>query len=170
MTVTEVVSGRADRWRISNALTRAWRARRFARMGAVVKAPWKSRFGRTIRPVLPECLAILGLLALIWFSTGEILSREHTHEMEAARGMTEAVSKAFSETTTRIISEIDQTLLNVRASYSELGDNFDIDKWAASQTRHDQMRVQITIVDNRGMSVKSTLAQTNTHPISIADR
>jgi diguanylate cyclase (GGDEF)-like protein len=170
MTVTEPVSGRTERSRFANVFTHAWRGPRFAAIGALVRAPWKSRFARTIRPVLPECLAIVGLLALIWFSTGEILSREHSHELEAARGMTEAVSKAFSETTTRIVSEIDQTLLNVRASYSELGPDFDIDKWAASQTRHDQMRVQITIIDNRGMSVKSTLAQTNTNPISIADR
>jgi diguanylate cyclase (GGDEF)-like protein len=120
--------------------------------------------------LLPELLAILGLLGLIWLSTMEILRREHIHELEAARGTTEAVSKAFSETTARIISEIDQTLFNVRTSYAQPGPEFDIQLWARNQARNDQMRVQITIIDQHGNRVKSTLAQTNVGKISIADR
>src|SRR6266436_1980002 len=125
---------------------------------------------RAIRSVLAESVAILGLLVLIWSSTSIIIWQERVHELEEARGMTTALSKAFAETTARIVSEIDQTLLNLRGSYTPLGPDFDVQVWARSQIRDDQLRVQIAIMNKNGDVIKSTLARSNQAPINIADR
>ena len=122
------------------------------------------------RLLLPECMAILGLLGLVWLSTGLLLLREHSNELEVARGMATALSKAFVETTARIVSEVDQTLLSARTSYEQLGPEFDVERWAQTQIRSDQLRVQVAIMDKEGWVVKSTLARSNQGRISIADR
>jgi diguanylate cyclase (GGDEF)-like protein len=134
------------------------------------KIPQLSPIARELRALLPECIAILGLLALIWGSTGIILWREHAHEFEVARGTIGALSKAYAESTARIVSEIDQTILSARTSYAQLGANFDISKWAASQVHRDQLRVQIALMDRNGNQVKSTRPESNLRSVNIVDR
>lgn len=123
-----------------------------------------------VRTLLPECAAILGLLALIWVSTFVILWREKQHELEFAENTMAALSKIYSETTTRIFSDIDLTLRGVQSSFAQLGTNFDIDRWTSQQGHNDKLRVQISIIDRDGFVVKSTLARSNSKSISIADR
>ncbi len=120
--------------------------------------------------LLPECSAILGLLALIWVGTGVVLWREKLHEMEFAQNTMITLSKIYSETTTRIFSDVDMTLRGVQSSYAQLGTNFDIDRWTRQQSHNDKLRVQISIIDRDGFVVKSTLARSNNKPINIADR
>jgi diguanylate cyclase (GGDEF)-like protein len=136
----------------------------------LAKIPRRADAGRVLRSVLPECLAIICLLGMIWTSTGVIIWRERAHEMEEARGMTTALSKAFAETTARIVSEIDESLLNIRTSYAREGGDFDIQLWARKQIRDDQLRVQIAIMDKDGYVVRSTLERSNQGRINIADR
>ena len=137
---------------------------------AVARIALRDDLGRVLRAVLPECLAIVGLLGMIWGSTTVILWREHAHELEVARGVTVALSKAFAETTTRIVSEVDQTLLSARTSYAQLGQDFDIQRWARSQIRNDQLRVQVALMDKNGDTAGSTLASANHGKVNIADR
>jgi diguanylate cyclase (GGDEF)-like protein len=142
----------------SGAASRLWRLMR------------RALFGRGLRSVLPEMLAILGLLGMIWVSTVIILERERAHELETARGMTVALSEAFAETTARIVSEIDQTLLSARTSAAQLAKDFDIQRWARDQIRNDQLRVQVALMDKDGDVIKSTLERSNRGRINIADR
>ena len=121
----------------------------------------RALFGRGLRSVLPEMLAILGLLGMIWVSTVIILERERAHELETARSMTVALSEAFAETTARIVSEVDQTLLSARTSLAQLGKDFDIRRWARDQIRNDQLRVQVALMDKDGDVIKSTLERSN---------
>jgi diguanylate cyclase (GGDEF)-like protein len=125
---------------------------------------------RVIRSVLPECMAIICLLLMIWISTGVIVWRERAHELAEAQGTTTALSKAYAETTARIASEIDQILLNLRGSYAQQGSGFDVQEWARKQIRDDQLRVQIAIMDKTGDVVKSTLARSNRGRVNIWDR
>jgi hypothetical protein len=140
----------------------------------VVSRLWRltrrALFGRGLRSVLPEMLAILGLLGMIWVSTVIILKRERAHEQETARSMTVALSEAFAETTARIVSEVDQTLLSARTSVAQLGKDFDIQRWAHDQIRNDQLRVQVALMDTDGDVIKSTLERSNQGRINIADR
>jgi diguanylate cyclase (GGDEF)-like protein len=142
---------------------------RQVRTRKIVKRTFRISY-HDVSTLLPECAAILGLLALIWVGTFVILSREKLHELEFAENTMTALSKIYSETTTRIFSDIDLTLRGVQSSYGQLGANFDIDRWTNQQSHHDKLRVQITIIDRDGYVVKSTLARSNSKPISIADR
>ncbi len=123
-----------------------------------------------VRAVLPECVAILGLLCVIWTGIAVILLREHAHELEIARGTAAALSKAFTETTARIVSEVDQTLLSARTSYEQLTTRFDIQTWARDQIGNDRLRVQVALISADGDVIKSTLARSNHGKINIADR
>ena len=130
----------------------------------------RALIGRGLRSVLPEMLAILGLLGMIWVSTVIILERERAHALETARSITVALSEAFAETTARIVSEVDQTLLSARTSLAQLGKDFDIQRWAHDQIRNDQLRVQVALMDKDGDVIKSTLERSNQARINIGDR
>ena len=150
---------------------------------AALRAPRRERFAafmaflgrgssvvRDLRSILPEIIAILGLVALLWVSIGILLTRERQHAIDAAMNTTAVLAKAFEEGTKRIITEIDQTLLSARASYLMEGDDFDIQKWAKSMVRSDDLRVQIALMDRGGNQVKSTLDRSNQRKVNIADR
>ena len=120
--------------------------------------------------LLPECLALVTLLALIWGSAVLVLGREHAHEYGTARDTTEALSKAYAESTVRIISEIDQMILSARLSHAQLGPDFDIVRWEKSLKHRDQFRVQIAVMDREGNQVKSTRPQSNLRQVNVSDR
>jgi diguanylate cyclase (GGDEF)-like protein len=123
-----------------------------------------------IRPLLPELTAILGLIGMIWVSTFVILQREYAHEMAEARGTTLALSKAYSETSERIASEIDQILLALQSSFSRDQTNFDLDQWAKTHVRGDEMRVQLAIHDKNGFVTNSTIRKVVPGSINVSDR
>ncbi len=70
-----------------------------------------------------------------------MLTRERQNAVDAAMGTSAALAKAFEESTKRIITEVDQTLLSARVSYQLEGNNFDIQKWARSMVRSDRICV-----------------------------
>jgi len=125
---------------------------------------------REYRGLLPEFLAITVLLAVIWVSIGFILSREHAHELDAARSANDALARAYAESTARIISSIDLTLLSARDSYKAAEDKFDLQKWSDRVMQDDRLRVQLAIVDANGNSVTSTLARSNERAVYVGDR
>ncbi|HUB10465.1 MAG TPA: EAL domain-containing protein [Acetobacteraceae bacterium] len=120
--------------------------------------------------VMPELAAILGLTALVWVSIAMLLVRERQHAVDAARNTSTMLATAFEESTKRIITEIDQTLLSARESYLLQGDQFDIGQWAGSMVRSDELRGQIALMDRDGNDVRSTLERSNQRQASIADR
>lgn len=124
----------------------------------------------TYASMMPELAAILGLIALVWVSIGMLLVRERQHAIETARNATTVLATAFDESTKRIITEIDQTLLSARTSYEMEGDQFDIARWAGSMIRGDDLRVQVALMDRAGNEVKSTLERSNRRKVNIADR
>ena len=170
MTFSKILHG----WQSADSLRTRSISRLSSRGTGGVASLWRltrrALFGRGLRSVLPEMLAILGLLGMIWVSTVIILARERAHELETARSMTVALSEAFAETTARIVSEVDQTLLSARTSLSQLGKDFDIQRWAHDQIRNDQLRVQVALMDKDGDVIKSTLERSNQGRINIADR
>ena len=120
--------------------------------------------------MMPEVAAILGLIALVWVSIAILLVRERQNAVDAARNTTTILATAFEESTKRIITEIDQTLMSARESYLLEGDKFDIMEWARSMVRADDLRVQIALMDRSGNEVRSTLERSNLHKVNIADR
>ena len=74
------------------------------------------RHGRTVAwaSMMPEVAAILGLIALVWVSIAILLVRERQNAVDAARNTTTILATAFEESTKRIITEIDQTLMSAR--------------------------------------------------------
>ena len=142
-----------------------------ARTSAVARGViLRGAVARNLGPLAPEILAVIGMIALIWISISILLTRERQHAVDAAMGTSVALAKAFEETTKRIITEVDQTLLSARASYQQEGNNFDIQKWARSMVRSDDLRVQIALMDRNGEQITSTLARSNLHAVNIADR
>ena len=123
-----------------------------------------------LRPLLPELIAIFGLLALIWTSTILILEREYSHVKAEANVVTVALTKAYTETTERIVAEIDQTLLALQAYYLHEGDDFDLDRWAETHVRSDEMRVQLALHDKNGFVTQSTLRKVSPGSINVSDR
>jgi len=146
------------------------RCLRRASRGIPAKISTPAALFKKARPVLPEIAATMSLVGLIWISIFVVLQRERAHELNEAKGVTMALSKAYTETTARIISVIDQTLLDFRVSYQQSGANFDLRKWADSHIRSDEMRVQIAINGKDGFVVKSTLERSNQERINVSDR
>ena len=139
-------------------------------VAAAVKMTRPAELARELGPLVPEILAVIGMIALIWISISVLLTRERQHAVDAAMSTTSALAKAFEEITKRIITEVDQTLLSARATYLLEGDSFDIQKWAKSMVRSDDLRVQIALMDRNGNQIKSTLARSNQRTVNIADR
>jgi diguanylate cyclase (GGDEF)-like protein len=157
--------------RIAIALSRfLTRCLHRARRGVPAKIAASPRLLMRARPVLPEIAATMSLVALIWISIFVVLQREYGHELNESKGVTMALSKAYTETTARIISIIDQTLLDFRVSYQQSGADFDLRKWADSHIRSDEMRVQVAINGKDGFVVKSTLDKSNRERINVSDR
>jgi diguanylate cyclase (GGDEF)-like protein len=123
-----------------------------------------------VRPLLPELLAIFGLLGMIWMSTVVILQREYAHEMAEAEGVTLALSKAYTETSERIVSEIDQLLLGLQSSFQRDQEGFDLEQWTKTHVRSDEMRVQLAIHDKNGFVTNSTLRKVTPGSINVSDR
>jgi len=147
-------------------------SRKPATTGAVSDARLPGRHsGRlTLISIMPELGAILGMIALVWISIALLLVRERDHAVDAAQNNTTVLATAFEESTKRIITELDQTLLSARASYEMEGSEFDIMRWAKNMIRSDELRVQVALMDRDGNEVRSTLARSNMRKVNIADR
>ena len=143
-------------------------ARKRAESGASLQGPDGGAL--TLVSTMPELGAILGMIALVWVSIALLLVRERDHAIDAAQNNTTVLATAFEESTKRIITELDQTLLSARASYEMEGSEFDIGRWAKKMIQSDELRVQVALMDRDGNEVRSTLERSNLHQVNIADR
>ena len=85
--------------------------------------------------LLPECIAILFCISLIWISLWMPLTQERRDAEAAAVETTGNLARAFEENTERIVSGIDEILLSARAAYAEDEKDFDIVRWTAKRAR-----------------------------------
>ncbi|MGD0431460.1 MAG: EAL domain-containing protein [Acetobacteraceae bacterium] len=118
--------------------------------------------------VVPEISAISCFLILMWAGIGGALYHEYLVAEDAARLTTGNLARAFEESTRRSISQIDQILLSARAFRSALGDRFDFNEWARTQTLPDKMTAGIGMVDRNGYVFADTLPFNPA--VTIADR
>ena len=129
----------------------------------------RSLFGRDMVLVLPECVAIVACIGLIWLSLLMPLSREIEAANRAAVENTSNLARAFDENTERIVSGIDQILLTARAAYAEHKGHLDLVAWTANRVKVDKLAFFIGRVDAQGMTRESTLVPTPAS-INVSDR
>jgi diguanylate cyclase (GGDEF)-like protein len=150
-----------------------WRAR----VPVAAIAARLAHLGRRIRkrvvrpsttPLLPELAAIGCFLALLWVSIIIALNHEYHAAEASAVQSTGNLTRAFQESTRHSISQIDQVLLSARAFRSALGDQFDFNAWAHTQTLPDKMTTAIWMVDKTGVPIAGTLPIPP--GVTIADR
>ena len=154
---------------------REWRRRAHAAVAAIAArtAQRGRQFrGRLVRPsttpLLPELAAIFCFLVLLWASIIIALNHEYHAAEASAVQSTGNLARAFEESTRHTISQIDQVLLSVRAFSAALGERFDFNQWARTQTLPDKMTTAIWMVDRTGLTVAGTLPVPP--GVSIADR
>lgn len=68
-------------------------------VAAAVKMTRPAELARELGPLVPEILAVIGMIALIWISISVLLTRERQHAVDAAMSTTSALAKAFEEST-----------------------------------------------------------------------
>ena len=105
---------------------------------------------------------------MLWASIIIALNHEYHAAEASAVQSTGNLARAFEESTRHTISQIDQVLLSVRAFSAALGERFDFNQWARTQTLPDKMTTAIWMVDRTGLTVAGTLPVPP--GVSIADR
>src|SRR5690348_3758571 len=80
--------------------------------------------------VLPEVIAVICILALVWGSIVIFLHHDAQSAQALALQSTSNLVRAFEESTRRTIGQIDQILRSARATYQFQGRDFSFDAWA----------------------------------------
>jgi diguanylate cyclase (GGDEF)-like protein len=117
--------------------------------------------------MLPECLALLGILGLIWLGIWMTLIDQRRNAADAAVRDTGNLARAFEENTARIIAAADQIILSIRADKAREGPMFDLLEWTRTHTSPDRLTAQIAVADRNGIALASTAGNAG---VSIADR
>ena len=97
--------------------------------------------------LVPECTAILGMVALIWVGIWTTLAEQRSTLVAGAARDTGNLARAFEENTDRIIAGGDQTLLALRAAYAREGTAFDLQAWARRENAPDRLTAQMAVID-----------------------
>jgi hypothetical protein len=77
-----------------------------------------------------ECVAMLGVLLLIWGATWMQMRQEYAAIEHETMKETSNLALAFEENIIRSITAIDQVLLIIRDSYARDAARFDLRNWA----------------------------------------
>jgi diguanylate cyclase (GGDEF)-like protein len=127
------------------------------------------RWGHGVLRLVPEFLAVLACIAVIWGAVLFTLWQARVTAVDAARSQTATLARAFAESSERISTMLDRELLALRASFAEQGDAFNLLEWVRTQSSPDRMTMQISIVNSAGADVQGSLPL-NGQQVSIADR
>lgn len=119
--------------------------------------------------LVPELLAILACVAVIWGAVVFALWQARVAAVQSARQQTATLARAFAESTERISADRDRDLLSLRASFAEKGSAFDLTEWLRTQSAPDHMTLQTAIADRTGAVTQSSMPLSG-RQISIADR
>jgi diguanylate cyclase (GGDEF)-like protein len=142
-----------------------------------VAALWELRNSPRLRAsyrdalrVLPESLAVMLCLALVWASLLVPLHQQRTDAVNAAIESTGNLVRAFDENSDRIVSGIDQILLSARAAYRENPATFNLVDWVKTRAKADKFAFFIGRIGPDGMSGETTLVPPPSKPINLSDR
>ena len=127
--------------------------------------------GRLLRDVAGIADAVLLAVALgvLWAAVGLSIWDEHINSVTATRVESANLTRAFAESTSRTVREIDQTLHYVRAMYDRDGAVLDLKPWVDSTEPDHRLAMQISIMDRNGLVVMSNLRPV-TERVDLSDR
>jgi len=111
----------------------------------------------------------LAAIALIWAAVFLHLFEQREVALGAARGNADGLARGYEESLTRGLSEIDQTLLYVRALHARDGVALDLEPWVNSAELASRAVLQISMTDRNGLVTLSDLHRP-TKPIDLSDR
>ena len=116
-----------------------------------------------------ECVAILGILLLIWGATGMQMRQEYAALEHETMKETSNLALAFEENIVRSITAIDQVMLIIRDSYARDAARFDLRNWARERPFMNDQTMQISIIGMNGVLLQSNLGPTP-QPVDLHDR
>jgi diguanylate cyclase (GGDEF)-like protein len=121
------------------------------------------------RHLLPEVLALLGCVAVIWGAVSFTLWQADVAAVESAQQQTSTLARAFAESSARISTVLDRELLAMRASFAEKGDAFNLMEWVRTQSSPDHMILVLSFTDRNGALVQISIP--NSGPmVNLTDR
>jgi signal transduction histidine kinase/CheY-like chemotaxis protein len=116
-----------------------------------------------------ECVAMLGVLLLIWGATWMQMRQEYAAIEHETMKETSNLALAFEENIIRSITAIDQILLIIRGSYARDAARFDLRNWAHERPFMNDQTMQIAIIGVNGVLLQSNLGPTP-QPVDLHDR
>ncbi len=122
------------------------------------------RSGQTL---LPEWIAILTLLLLLWSGIGLTLYQLRAFALAAASQQTFNLANLFADSTKRIVTSIDDMLLDLREHYQHSESTLDLQHWQATNHRPQEFYGYITVSDAEGHVLGSSRPGSSS---SIANR
>jgi diguanylate cyclase (GGDEF)-like protein len=139
---------------------------RTTHLGAV--ALWREALADAAQ-IVPECLAILVCLGLMWTGLLLALAQLKANALQTAMTETATLAQAYAESTERISLQLDHALLTVRRDFADKGERFDLRAWVRDRLPADRMTLQVAIAGADAIVAQSTLPLA-TSRISVADR
>ncbi len=126
--------------------------------------------GRDTLKLLPECVAVIGFIGVIWFSIGAMLGQQYDAAERAAVRDTGNLAHAFEANTERIVAGIDQILLSVRTAYADAPDSFDPNAWQRRQMWPDRFMVQLAMIGLDGFARGATMGGAAMQRVDLSDQ
>jgi diguanylate cyclase (GGDEF)-like protein len=100
--------------------------------------------------LLPEWSAIVALLLLLWSGISVTLWQQREFALTAAAQHATNIAKVFEETSRRIVTGIDETLLDLRGEYSTSGNILDLPHWQTMRHRSIDYDGFLAVTDTHG--------------------
>ena len=115
----------------------------------VASVSGRRRLNRVIH-LMPELLALLACILVIWGAVSFTLWQAYAAAVESAQQQTSTLARAFAESSARISTVLDRELLAMRASFAEKGSAFNLMEWVRTQSSPDHMTLQMSFTDRVG--------------------
>jgi len=100
--------------------------------------------------LLPEWIAILTLLILLWSAIGLSLYQQRSFTLTNASQHATNLAKVFEDTSQRIVTGIDYLLLDLRDDFVLSDHEIDLSRWQAQHHRAQELDGHIGITDAEG--------------------
>ena len=112
---------------------------------------------------------VIGVIVITWVAVVMHLQEERRHALAAAQANGANLARAFTESLTRSVREVDQTLLFVRALIEREGRAVDLAPWIDKVDPRQVLPLQIAATDRTGLVTMSNLRPV-TGRIDLSDR
>ncbi len=124
---------------------------------------------RMVLAPVPELLAVVLFVALIWIAIFGSLRNERLQAQQDAFHQSSSLAHAYADNAQRVVGGIDQMLLALRSRLADDPAGFDLAAWALLQNPSDRLRVQVAIIDADGFLSDST-APDKLQRVNLSDR